>query len=525
MKPGITPPNSNSSSSFPPQSTAVEVNGTSLSTKLDIGLPCGHSHAVQQNHDGVLQISEGEVSNHDMVDNKYREEKTVPISCEAIRAAQESADELIGMCLGKFRIDEVIGYGGMGVILKAFDQELDREVAVKQLLKIHQENPKLRRQFTNEARITGRLQHPGIIPIYETGTSSTGRPFFAMKLVKGQTLAELLAARSTPDEDLPRFLKIFEQVCFTVSYTHSQNIIHLDIKPTNIMVGAFGEVHLMDWGLARTSTDLCDSEATPSGTAGADSAKSATSPNASSFRATGSIWGTPAYMSPEQARGQCTDVRSDVYGLGGILCEILTGDPPHEGGSLIDVCYKAAMGDSSFADSNLAKCHADGTLIRLAKQCLNANPNTRPVNATIVARVLTLHLESLFKLAAKDLERFFDLSLDLFGIAGFDGYFRRVNSNFSKVLGHSEKDLVSRPFLDYVHPGDRDSTVAVMGQLSKGLPVVRFQNRYLAADGSWKLFEWMAKSVPEDGIIFAVAREINSPDGTAVLPSNSCSGP
>ena len=147
------------------------------------------------------------------------------------------------------------------------------------------------------------------------------------------------------------------------------------------------------------------------------------------------------------------------------------------------------------------------------------------MNATIVARVLTLHLESLFKLAAKDLERFFDLSLDLFGIAGFDGYFRRVNSNFSKVLGHSEKDLVSRPFLDYVHPGDRDSTVAVMGQLSKGLPVVRFQNRYLAADGSWKLFEWMAKSVPEDGIIFAVAREINSPDGTAVLPSNSCSGP
>ena len=332
-----------------------------------------------------------------------------------------------------------------------------------------------------------------------------------MKLVKGQTLAELLAARSSPEEDLPRFLKIFEQVCFTVSYTHSQNIIHLDIKPTNIMVGAFGEVHLMDWGLARTATEMCGCVSSTNVGSLANGAETASLLEDSSPVSTGTIWGTPGYMSPEQARGQCTDVRSDVYGLGGILCEILTGLPPHEEGSLIDVCFKAAKGDSGFAEKNLTKCQADGTLVRLAKQCLNPNPDARAVNATIVARELTLHLESLFKLAAKDLERFFDLSLDLFGIAGFDGYFRRVNSNFSRVLGHSAKDLVSRPFLDFVHPDDQDSTVAVMEQLSQGLPVVRFQNRYRAADGSWRVFEWMAKSVPDDGIIFAVAREVNFP--------------
>ena len=148
------------------------------------------------------------------------DEKTVPLTTEALLAAQEPAKELIGKRLEKFRIDDVIGHGGMGIILKAFDLELEREVAIKLLLKTHRQNPELHRQFTNEAKITGRLQHPGIIPIYETSTSPDGRPFFAMKLVKGKTLAELLQARNSPDEDLPRLLKIFEQVCHTLSYTH-----------------------------------------------------------------------------------------------------------------------------------------------------------------------------------------------------------------------------------------------------------------------------------------------------------------
>lgn len=496
----------------PSESSPVEATGTSLPAKHSAAeLQPGCDHIPQRKNDLWLEISGGEAKGNGIADRQCREEKTVPISSDAILAAQESAGQLIGKSLGKFRIDEVIAHGGMGIILKAFDQELEREVAVKQLLKAHQKNPGLQSQFTNEARITARLQHPGIIPIYETGTSPDGRPFFAMKLVKGKTLAELLETRTSLDEDLPRFLKIFEQVCFTVSYTHSQGIIHLDIKPTNIMVGAFGEVHLMDWGLARASKELCGgcSNTTQDSTGHSKTLNSL--PEFSNPVSSGAIWGTPAYMSPEQARGQCTDVRSDVYGLGGILCEILTGFPPHEGGKLIDVCFKAAQGDLSFAETNLAKCKADGVLVRLARQCLNANPEARPVNATIVARELTLHLESLFKLAARDVERFFELSLDLFCIAGLDGYFRRVNSNFYRVLGHSEEDLFSRPFLDFVHPDDRDSTVAVMGQLSEGLPVVRFQNRYLAADRSWRLFEWMAKSVPDDGIIFAVAREVNQP--------------
>ena len=145
----------------------------------------------------------------------------------------------------------------MGIIFASRDVELDREVAVKLLLKEHQNQPRLRQQFANEARITGRLQHPGVVPIYQTGTSHDDRPYFAMKLVKGQTLAELLTTRSSPEESLPKLLNIVVQVCQTLSYAHACGVIHHDIKPANIMVGAFGEVHLMDWGLARVSTDLC----------------------------------------------------------------------------------------------------------------------------------------------------------------------------------------------------------------------------------------------------------------------------
>jgi eukaryotic-like serine/threonine-protein kinase len=431
-----------------------------------------------------------------------------------LQLAEEDAS-LECRILGRFRLEKAIARGGMGLIIEARDVELDRVVAIKLLLKQHQGKAHLHQQFTNEARITGRLQHPGIIPIYETGTSSDERPWFAMKLIRGKTLAELMTARTSPQDDLPRLLNIFEQICQTLSYTHSCGVIHLDIKPTNIMVGAFGEVHLMDWGLARTSTDLCVPGSVQNGVQDRLPCSDSTmdSPSIASHDLTvevpaGAVWGTPAYMSPEQARGHCSDVRSDVFGLGGMLCEILTGSPPYRGANFLDVCFKATTADLSEAYRELIDSGADGVLVRLAMKCLSPDPDARPADAGMVASELTLYLESLLQRAVSDLERFFELSLDLFCIAGLDGYFRRVNSNFTRVLGHSEKDLLLRPFMDFVHPDDRDQTLKVMSHLLRGRPVVQFQNRYRAADGTWRCFEWTAKSIPEDGIIFAVARDV-----------------
>src|SRR5262249_10529912 len=125
------------------------------------------------------------------------------------------------------------------------------ELAVKVLLRSHKDQPDLVRRFVEEAQIGGQLQHPGVVPIYELGALADRRPFFTMKLVQGRTLAELLWARSSPGDDLPRLLSIFESVCQTMAYAHARGVIHRDLKPSNVMVGSFGEVQVMDWGLAK----------------------------------------------------------------------------------------------------------------------------------------------------------------------------------------------------------------------------------------------------------------------------------
>ena len=144
-----------------------------------------------------------------------------------------------------------IARGGMGAILKGRDSDIGRDLAVKVLLEKHSDNPGLIRRFIEEAQIAGQLQHPGVVPVYELGALADRRPYFIMKLVKGRTLADLLAARLDPADDQPRVLGIFLQVCQTVAYAHARGVIHRDLKPSNVMVGSFGEVQVMDWGLAK----------------------------------------------------------------------------------------------------------------------------------------------------------------------------------------------------------------------------------------------------------------------------------
>ena len=151
----------------------------------------------------------------------------------------------------RYRIDGEIARGGMGAILKGRDPDLGRDVALKVLRDDLRDDADMVRRFVEEAQIGGQLQHPGIVPIYELGTFADLRPFFAMKLVKGHTLAQLLEARDGPDDDRPRFLSIFEAIAQTVAYAHARGVIHRDLKPSNVMVGTFGEVQVMDWGLAK----------------------------------------------------------------------------------------------------------------------------------------------------------------------------------------------------------------------------------------------------------------------------------
>src|SRR5262245_56800560 len=158
---------------------------------------------------------------------------------------------LLAVAGAPLRLYDEIARGGMGGILRGRDDGQGRDVAVKVLLEEHRGKPGLVRRFLEEARIAGQLQHPGVVPVYGLGELPDGRPYFQMKVVKGRTLAEQLAARKEPAEDRGRFLKVFEQVCQALAYAHSKGVLHRDLKPANVMVGAFGEVQVMDWGLAK----------------------------------------------------------------------------------------------------------------------------------------------------------------------------------------------------------------------------------------------------------------------------------
>ena len=152
---------------------------------------------------------------------------------------------------GRYHVLGEIARGGVGIVFKGRDVDLGRDVALKVIRPEYARNPEILRRFVEEAQIGGQLQHPGIVPVYELGLQESGRPYFAMKLVKGETLADQLARRGDATMDRPRLLGIFEQVCQAMAYAHARRVIHRDLKPANVMVGAFGEVQVVDWGLSK----------------------------------------------------------------------------------------------------------------------------------------------------------------------------------------------------------------------------------------------------------------------------------
>jgi serine/threonine-protein kinase len=284
-----------------------------------------------------------------------------------------------------------LGRGGMGVVYRAWDTHLGREVAVKVMLDGHHNHRELHQRFVEEARVAGQLQHPGVVPVYALGEAGPGRPCFAMKLVEGRTLAALLHERATPLQELPRFLKVFEAVCQAVAYAHSKGVIHRDLKPANVMVGAFAEVQVMDWVLAKVLG------APPAEAAEAPPAARPVKPvRGGSPHETepGSVLGTYAYMAPEQARGEVAsaDERCDVFGLGALLCEILTGQPPYGGPDPAEVQRQARQGDLAAARARLDGCAAEAEWVALARACLAVERDERPRHAGVVAEAVAAHL-------------------------------------------------------------------------------------------------------------------------------------
>lgn len=230
--------------------------------------------------------------------------------------------------LQTYTLGEEVARGGMGRIVAAHDPRLDRPVAVKQLLG---DSPSLRARFAREARITARLQHPSIVPVYEAGHDEAGRPFYAMKLIDGTSLGEASVNATGLGERLG-LLPALTAVCEAIAFAHARQIIHRDLKPDNVLVGDFGETLVIDWGLAKElgTPDLPNGEIAGLQPAGVTVA--------------GTLMGTPSYMAPELAAGAAADTRSDVYALGAMLYAVLCGREPYNTTSAMETLELVGAG-------------------------------------------------------------------------------------------------------------------------------------------------------------------------------------
>ena len=269
----------------------------------------------------------------------------------------------------RYELVDNFARGGLGSIWRAKDERLQREVAFKELLPAALKSPAYFERFLEEAQITGQLEHPGIVPIYDLGWQANGTPYYSMKLVRGHNYLKAIQnyhelKGETPERHLAfnRLLKQFVDVCNAIAFAHDRGVLHRDLKPHNIMLGAFGETLVLDWGLAKITGSVEKPIEESAGT-GDGSQGSVTFPNAgagslrrsvvtnvrsqASQTIMGSIMGTPGYMSPEQARGQndALDPRADIYSLGAILYQVVTGQQAIARGKVVEVLKRVTTGN------------------------------------------------------------------------------------------------------------------------------------------------------------------------------------
>jgi serine/threonine protein kinase len=303
------------------------------------------------------------------------------LSDSALERLREAADapDLAGT---RYRLVDKLGEGGMGAVYRVQDTALERQVALKVL------NPtgasrEMAARLSREAKIIAQLEHPGIVPVHDVGTLADGRVFYTMKLVQGKRLDR------HPSElaSLPGRLRVFQKICGAVAFAHAHGVLHRDLKPENIMVGPFGEVLVMDWGLAKMlrSPDADHPQATnatlaPAGAAGAT--------------AHGAVLGTPGYMAPEQARGeiQSLDERADVFALGAILQFLLTLE--NAGGGQTALTQNAERKRPASGDLSIQH-RLPRPLRAICQKAMSPEPSARYPGARELARDIACYLDGL----------------------------------------------------------------------------------------------------------------------------------
>jgi len=441
----------------------------------------------------------------------------------------------------------LLSTGGIGQVWKALDLTFGRIVALKELKPDLAPNAQQQERFVREARITGQLEHPGIVPVYAFHPGDDkSRCYYTMRFVKGRTLTEVIREyhreriAGTTGRLVP-LLQDFISICNTIAYAHSRNVIHRDLKGDNIIVGDFGEVIVLDWGLAKQldakrngasegpyrgeTLAHVESELDPAG-----------SPTAT---AQGERFGTPAYMAPEQATGQIhlIDTLTDVYGLAAILYEILVGEPPFLGTSIVETIHKVIHHLPVPPRERVADVPAE--IEDLCLRGLAKHPTDRPGSAAeLAAKVqgwITERIER--KRTEQERERFFNLSLDLLAILDLEGRLTQTNPAWESILGWPAGEVQNQVVSNFVHPDDQRRMATTLERLIAGEPATEVELRCVARDGSYRWVHWNATLIRGEAALYVVGRDVSerkqveqtfrdllesAPDAMVVVNSAGC---
>lgn len=407
----------------------------------------------------------------------------------------------------RISLTEVHSQGGIGRVWLARDQVLNRDIAFKELLPQRAGSKTNRARFFREAQITAQLTHPGVVPVHDY-VDEDGRHFYTMRFVKGKTLTEVIAQHHSPEKKaeaghhgLLRMMNYFVSICQTIAYAHSKNIIHRDLKGDNVIIGDFGEVVVLDWGLAKR----CEESGVSSQTvfAGLD-------PN-DIQTLQGERLGTPAFMAPEQAEGRLDliDFRTDVYGLASILYEILTGDPPFTGKSITRVLADVV---GTVPESPRSRNpEVPPGLEAICMRGLEKEQSKRQQSVEVLTRDVENWIVDLADRKRTDQmrERFFGLSLDLLAILDRKGHFLESNPAWKSVLGWENDELRSKSVFDVIDESEHRSLRQNLEGLEHGQPFVSIQHRCTAKGGAKKWISWNANLLADEQSIYIVGRDIS----------------